>query len=138
VLILDTDHLSILAKDDPTASALRGRLARTSEDVGTTAVSVEEILRGWLAKIAAQKVVSRQVRWYAKFQMSVEVLGQSRILPFDTHAAEQFDALRNLRLGIGTMDMKIAAIVLACGAKLLSRNLRDFRRVPGLDVDDWL
>ena len=138
MLILDTDHLSIPAKDGPTASALRARLAQTSDDVGTTAVSVEEILRGWLAKIASQKVVSRQVRWYAKFQMSVEVLGQSRILPFDTQAADQFDALRDLRLGIGTMDMKIAAIVLAHRAKLLSRNLRDFSRVPSLDIEDWL
>ena len=35
------------------------------------------------------------------------------------------------------MDLKIAAIVLANGATLLSRNLSDFRKVPGLKVEDW-
>lgn len=36
------------------------------------------------------------------------------------------------------MDLRIASIVLANGATLLSRNLRDFDRVPGLRVENWL
>jgi tRNA(fMet)-specific endonuclease VapC len=36
------------------------------------------------------------------------------------------------------MDMKIAAIALASDAVLLSANLRDFRQVPGLKVENWL
>ena len=36
------------------------------------------------------------------------------------------------------MDLKIASIVLVHDATLLSRNLRDFRQVPGLRVEDWL
>jgi tRNA(fMet)-specific endonuclease VapC len=35
------------------------------------------------------------------------------------------------------MDLKIAAIALAHKATLLSRNLRDFSRVPDLKVEDW-
>jgi tRNA(fMet)-specific endonuclease VapC len=35
------------------------------------------------------------------------------------------------------MDLKIAAIVLANSAVLLSRNLRDFHKVPGLRAEDW-
>jgi predicted nucleic acid-binding protein len=37
-----------------------------------------------------------------------------------------------------TIDLKIAAIVLRHSATLLSANLRDFRQVPGLSVEDWL
>jgi len=36
------------------------------------------------------------------------------------------------------MDLKIASIVLEDHATLLSRNLRDFGRVPALQVEDWL
>jgi predicted nucleic acid-binding protein len=35
------------------------------------------------------------------------------------------------------MDLRIAAIVLEAGATLISRNLRDFRRIPSLAVEDW-
>ena len=35
------------------------------------------------------------------------------------------------------MDLKIAAIVLASNATLLTKNSSDFRKVPGLAVADW-
>jgi tRNA(fMet)-specific endonuclease VapC len=35
------------------------------------------------------------------------------------------------------MDLKIAAIVLAHDATLLSKNFSDYRKVPGLKVADW-
>jgi tRNA(fMet)-specific endonuclease VapC len=59
------------------------------------------------------------------------------VLAFDEAAAAVFQRLRRTRLRIGTMDLKIAAIVLSRDATLLSRNLADFRQVPGLRVEDW-
>lgn len=41
----------------------------------------------------------------------------------------------NLRVNV--MDLRIAAIAIANNLTLLSRNLRDFARVPGLRVEDW-
>lgn len=52
-------------------------------------------------------------------------------------AAAEFERLRKQRIRIGTMDLKIAAIALANNATLLSKNLRDFGKVPGLKVEDW-
>ncbi len=40
--------------------------------------------------------------------------------------------------GIATTDLKIASICLSSNATLLSRNLRDFEKVAGLKVEDWL
>jgi predicted nucleic acid-binding protein len=39
--------------------------------------------------------------------------------------------------GIGKIDLRIAAIALEQKAPVVSRNLRDFRRVPNLAVEDW-
>jgi tRNA(fMet)-specific endonuclease VapC len=60
------------------------------------------------------------------------------ILPFNELAADRFEALRKQPVRIGTMDLKIASIALAADALLLSANLRDFERVPGLRVGNWL
>jgi tRNA(fMet)-specific endonuclease VapC len=35
------------------------------------------------------------------------------------------------------MDLKIAATAIANNATLLSRNLKDFNKVPGLKVENW-
>jgi len=59
------------------------------------------------------------------------------VLEFDLRAATEFQRLRKRHRTIGTMDLKIAAIVLANDATLLSRNLTDFRRIPELKVEDW-
>jgi tRNA(fMet)-specific endonuclease VapC len=42
-----------------------------------------------------------------------------------------------MSLNVRKMDLRIAAIVLEIGATLVSRNLRDFRRIPNLAVEDW-
>jgi tRNA(fMet)-specific endonuclease VapC len=60
------------------------------------------------------------------------------IVLFDERAADQFDALRSAKIRLGTMDLKIAATALVNNALLLSANRRDFERVPGLRVEDWL
>ncbi len=62
-----------------------------------------------------------------------------RLLPFDVAAAADFDRLRQNRKlkKIGRGDLLIAAIALANRALLVSRNLRDFRQVPGLRVENW-
>ena len=52
-------------------------------------------------------------------------------------AGVEYQRLRRLRVRIGTMDLKIAAIVLTHDATLLTKNLSDFRKVPGLKVADW-
>ena len=138
MLILDTDHLSALASERAASVQLLARLANSGESVATIVVCVEEHVRGWLARIARARTGESTVAAYAKFQRAVQDLGRGVILPFDTAAAAQFEQLRSLRLGVGTADLRIAAIALSAGELLLSRNLRDFERVPGLRVEDWL
>lgn len=59
------------------------------------------------------------------------------VLPFDANAAIVFDGLAAQRLRIGTMDQRIASIALYNNLTVLTRNSRDFSKVPGLLIEDW-
>ena len=100
--------------------------------------SVEEQARGWLLKISQTSEVEEQVPYYSRFIELFAFFHGWRILPFDQQAAARFKDLRKQRVRIGTMDLKIASIVLTQQAKLLSANLRDFQKVANLDVESWL
>ena len=52
MIILDTDHLIEFEKgSSAAASRLKSRLLASGDDIATTIVSIEEVLRGWLAEI---------------------------------------------------------------------------------------
>jgi tRNA(fMet)-specific endonuclease VapC len=45
--------------------------------------------------------------------------------------------MKRRKLKLGKMDLRIAATVLERAAILVTRNVRDFQRVPGLRTEDW-
>jgi tRNA(fMet)-specific endonuclease VapC len=59
------------------------------------------------------------------------------VLPFEERAAIHFQDLKRAKIGVGTIDLRIAAVVLVHDATLVSRNAIDFERIPGLRVEDW-
>jgi tRNA(fMet)-specific endonuclease VapC len=71
-----------------------------------------------------------------------DLLASLPVLPFDTDADRHYADIRSAleRAGetIGGNDLLIAAHSRALGATLVTHNLREFERVPGLKLDDWL
>lgn len=59
------------------------------------------------------------------------------VLSLDDKAAQIFEQLVTLKLRVGTQDLLIASTVLANQAVLLTRNSKDFHRVPELEIQDW-
>ena len=136
--ILDTDHLSILDLDTIEAFNLGRRLAALpEEDVAVTIVTYEEQMRGWLTYVARANTPTKQIEAYAKLRRHVERFRRIPILDYDEKASNVYERLRQSRLRVGTKDLQIAAIALANDAVLLTRNLSDFGKVPGLTVEDW-
>ena len=140
MIILDTDHLTVLRyREHSQFATLSTKMERAADrDFATSVVSVEEQLRGWLAAIRRARKVHDQILYYTRLIGLVRFLNEWRILPFEEPAADRFEALRKQRIRIGTQDLKIASIALEADALLLSANLRDFERVPGLRVENWL
>jgi tRNA(fMet)-specific endonuclease VapC len=140
MILLDTDHLSILQLPD---SERRRRLvarmeAAAGEKFGTTIVGVEEQMRGWLAAIAKERQPRRQVAAYRELARLFEFFSHFHVALFDDAAAATYDQLRSGGVRIATMDLKIASISLSNSALLLTANKRDFEKVAGLQTQNWL
>ena len=139
MIVLDSNHLSILQHpESPQFERLTAAMQRSADaDFATTAVSLEEQMRGWLAAINRTRQIHNQPLYYARLTGLVEFYSRWRLLPFGAPAADRFVALRKDGIRIGTMDLKIAAIALTNDCLLLSANIRDFMQVPGLRVENW-
>lgn len=140
MILVDTDHLTLLTNARAAAhEALLERLyAAPPQIIGVPIIAAEEQCRGWLAEIARHRDLDKQIHAYDQLAKLFEFLGEWEILRFDTNAAELFERLRKQHRRVGTQDLKIAAISLANEALLLSANLRDFKQVAGLRVENWL
>jgi tRNA(fMet)-specific endonuclease VapC len=137
--LLDTDHISILQKQSgPEYAALIVRLAQVRRsDLAFCIVSFHEQVLGCNTHIAQAKTSADIVRGYRMFDRVLSAFAAAIVLPFDSPAAAVFDSLLKQRVRIATMDLRIAAIALKQGLTVLTRNTRDFSKVPGLAIEDW-
>lgn len=140
MIVLDSDHLTVMKYHDSERYVrLTDRLrAAAPEPVGTTIVNVEEQMRGWLASIAKERHVARQVSSYRELARLFEFFAEFKIVALTADAAARFDELRAAKIRIDTMDLKVAAIALADDALLLTANRKHFEQVPGLRFENWI
>ncbi len=136
--LLDTDHITLVDRGGQEGQNIEDRLAHIApQDIFASVVNYEEQMRGWLDYTARIRNVDRQPAGYYKLERMLNFYCKTQVLPFNEQAVEEFQRLWVQRIRIGTMDLKIAAIALANEAILLTRNLADFGKVPGLRVEDW-
>src|SRR5438046_959731 len=138
MFVLDTDMVSILQSAmGPIFQRLRDRIQASGETAFTTIVTFQEQMRGRLAQCAKANDPEKYVLAARQLHQTFEDYRDRNILDFDELAATEFRRLRGLKIRIGTMDLRIAAITLGRGVRLISRNVADFKKVPGLRVEDW-
>jgi tRNA(fMet)-specific endonuclease VapC len=95
-------------------------------------------MRGWLAAIAKERHIERQVPAYRELGRLFDYFNRFLIAQLDEAAAVKFSQIRSQRPRLGAMDAKIDAIALVNDALLWTANRRDFEQVPGLRFDNWL
>ena len=95
-------------------------------------------MKGLLAAIHRESDAVKQIVGYSDFVSRLEFLAGFTILPWDADSAKLFAQHHRLRVRCGTMDLKIACIVMAHDATLLTRNTVDFAHIAGLKHENWL
>jgi tRNA(fMet)-specific endonuclease VapC len=136
--VLDTDHLSILqrpaSREHPavvTNLNLHG-IAKAYVSI----ISFHEQALGCHDHINKARTAAELVRGYALLQQVITSFADLTVLPFDDPAATQFLNLKG-KVRIGAMDLRIAATALAHNLTVVTRNVSDFGKVPGLRTEDW-
>jgi tRNA(fMet)-specific endonuclease VapC len=133
--VLDTDMLTLLEDGHPKVG--RRSLQARPEDTAITVLTVEEQLSGWYTQVRKAKRPEKLAWAYRQLTETVSFLASMRILTYDVAAIRQYEVLRKAKVKIGRTDLQIAPVVLEHAAILVTRNARDFKKVPGLQIEDW-
>ncbi|CAN5471703.1 type II toxin-antitoxin system VapC family toxin [soil metagenome] len=128
--LLDTNILSDLVRNPQ--GRIAARIAEVGEDAVCTSVIVAAELRFGAAKKGSERLTA---------QLEA-VLGALEVLPFEAPADRAYGELRALLEAAGTPiggnDMLIAAHAISSGHIVVTDNEREFGRVAGLQVRNWL
>ncbi|MEN8107365.1 MAG: type II toxin-antitoxin system VapC family toxin [Pseudomonadota bacterium] len=128
--LLDTNILSDLVRHPQ--GTVTTRIASAGEDTVCTSIVVAAELRFGAIKSGSRKLAK-----------TVDlILSALEILPLETPADHHYGKVRHhlSRQGtpIGPNDLLIAAHALSADLTLVTANVREFSRVPGLKVENWL
>ncbi len=132
--LLDTDILSNLARRTP-STALIARLASVPQDSQfTSTITLGEMVYG-----------AHRLRAHTRLlleRLDRALLPNLPVLPFDVAAARRYGEVRAELERLGTplaeADLRIGAIALSRGLTMVTGNVRHFRRIPELSVENWL
>lgn len=128
--LLDTNLCIRVLRDRP--ASLRSRFNAEASSLCLSDVVLFELLYG--AERSARPTENRQAVERFAARLSV--------LPFDSeaaaHSAEIRATLERQGAAIGAYDLMIAGHARSRGLVVITGNLREFDRVPGLRSEDWL
>ncbi|MBL8867054.1 MAG: type II toxin-antitoxin system VapC family toxin [Gemmataceae bacterium] len=133
--LLDTDSLSLLQQGHP--KLVHEVDAHPRGVVRKQVIVVKEQIDGRSIAIGRAKTPEQFANAWGHYATAVAFFSRFPIVPMTVAAILRFHSLMKQKLNIGGNDLLIAAIALELGVAVVSRNLRDFSRMPGLTVVDW-
>lgn len=130
--LLDTNVLSEVLKKRPEPKLVERLRSTRPRDLATSAVCVAELRFG----------TARHPQGAALWErIAGELLARLRVLPVgEPEGVRAGDLLADLEARgepIGIEDVLIGATALEAGLRVVTRNVRHFRRIPGLAVESW-
>ncbi len=129
-LMLDTNVCIYLIKEHP-PSVLERFASHAVGDIGISVMTLAELEYG----------ASKSSRPARNREALDQFISPLEVASFDRRATAAYGNLRSTLekkgQSIGSMDLLIAAHALSLDVRLVTRNVREFGRVPGLSVEDW-
>ena len=135
LFVLDTDIVTLLRRGH--ARVCQNVASHPTAELAVTVLTVEEQLSGWYRLLRTAKQPPQVVQAYQELADAVQFFGAWRILPYSIPAIARYDHLQALKSKVRKTDLRIAAVTLEHSAVLVTRNRRDFQRVPNLISEDW-
>ena len=139
MLVLDTNVISELIRDDPNATVKTWWDGQTLAELYTASVVEAELLSGAQLLPAGRRRESLS----ESIESFIAVFFDERVLPFDRAAAQEYATIMAHRRSIGRpmegheLDCQIAAIARSSGATVATRNVRDFADCGVPVVNPW-
>jgi tRNA(fMet)-specific endonuclease VapC len=133
--VLDTDHVSLLQRGHPVV--VSKVTAINPDEIAVTVITIVEQMYGRLDVIKRAKSQEELVTAYALLRETFNRLCQANILDFNEAAFKIYNELLKQKIRVGTQDLRIAAIALALNSTVVTRNFRDFEKIPDLKIVDW-
>ena len=133
--ILDTDHISLLQRNHPN---VKQRLTSIDPNkIFVTVITFEEQMRGRLNQVKQAKSQESLIAAYNALRETIEDYKRLNLLDFDKDAYSCHMNLLRQKIRIGSQDLRIAAIALSVDGIVVTRNQKDFGKVPNLKTEDW-
>jgi tRNA(fMet)-specific endonuclease VapC len=136
MFILDTDILTLLQLKHPNVLP---RFNQKIDDVAITVISYFEVLQGRISSLFKAGDSSSVARAERSLRESEAYLAPFPCFGFNPPALHFVDVLRANKTTkkMGLKDLLIASIALAQDATLVTRNAKDFNKVPNLKLENW-
>ena len=133
--ILDTDHISLYQRGD--LNVINRLSSANPKNLAVTVISLEEQMYGRLSEIKKATSAISLITAYSRLEITLDYFKSVQVLPFDQNAHTSFYSLIRQKLRVGTQDLRIAAIALSVNGIVVTRNQKDFGKVPNLQVENW-
>ena len=131
--LLDTNILIYLIKNQPPAVAEHVNRLLPEDYLAMSFISYAELLMGAERSSQRERVIQRLQR----LRQEIRVLYPDNPA-ICQHYAEQFTSLKMAGTPIGANDLWIACHALAENATLVTNNTREFQRIAGLRLENWV
>lgn len=137
MILLDTNVVSELMRPTPAPEVLQWIAAQPLEQLYIASLTVAEIRRG----LALLPAGARRRKLEAAFDHFLEQGFSRRVLPLSQSTAAVYGPIYAQRmhagLGIGELDLLLAAIATEHGARIATRNISDFDQTGVKIINPW-